>query len=286
MANYNEIEYIHIEPWMMKEAKLKGNDLLIFALIYSFSRNEGGICTMSYKGFADTLGTSESRIRATFKKLEELKYIKNTNTSGFHHSYIALISKATFINKGKTESEKPLESTIKTARIDRKKDKKPLESVPNTNNINTNINTKDVDKSWMEEDKPENPMITLRTYYFDKFKELQSTGKLNKNLILPNTDKEFGKIGAILKKILSRVSLEDAMRYIDYISTVDWIVVNKSFSLAYIFCDGIFTSKYNEMKSKQEEYVPPVKKIIQLPRCSKCGEEVSAVDGKCPWCRI
>ena len=128
------ITYIHVEPWMMKSAKLKGNDLIIFALINSFSQGNGGVCTLSYIGFADVLGTSESRVRAAFKKLEGLNYIKNTKLPGVHHSYISLISEKSF-------PEEPLESVEKTARIGRDFAKKPLESVDNTNIYNTNIYT-------------------------------------------------------------------------------------------------------------------------------------------------
>jgi len=67
--------FILIFGWMVNDLKLKGNDLLIFATIYSFSRDGKSKFTGSLKYLESSCGSSRNTVIRTIKKLVDLGLI-------------------------------------------------------------------------------------------------------------------------------------------------------------------------------------------------------------------
>ena len=69
MNNVNERNYIVIQGWMIKELGLKGNELLIYAIIYGFSQAEGTKFNGSLQYLADWCNSTRQGVLNTLKKL-------------------------------------------------------------------------------------------------------------------------------------------------------------------------------------------------------------------------
>ena len=75
MNNVNERNYIVIQGWMIKELGLKGNELLIYAIIYGFSQVEGTKFNGSLQYLADWCNSTRQGVLNTLKKLVEKNLI-------------------------------------------------------------------------------------------------------------------------------------------------------------------------------------------------------------------
>jgi len=80
MSNINNENYILIQGFMVNELKLKGNELLVYAIIYGFSQDEES----GYRGgrsyLAKWCNTSLPTIDNALKNLEEKEYIIKEQT--------------------------------------------------------------------------------------------------------------------------------------------------------------------------------------------------------------
>lgn len=72
MGNEN---FIIIQGWMVNELKLKGNDLIVFAIIYGFSQDKGNKCTVSLKYFQNSLNVSKNTVLKSISFLTEKEFI-------------------------------------------------------------------------------------------------------------------------------------------------------------------------------------------------------------------
>ena len=67
--------YITIQSWMRDELNLKGNDLLVYAIIYGFSQTENQKFTGSLQYIADWCGATKQGILKNIKNLIDLGLI-------------------------------------------------------------------------------------------------------------------------------------------------------------------------------------------------------------------
>lgn len=67
--------YIVIQGWMINELKLKGNELMVYAIIYGFSQLENQKFTGSLQYLADWTNSSKQAVQKSLKKLLEKGYI-------------------------------------------------------------------------------------------------------------------------------------------------------------------------------------------------------------------
>lgn len=65
-----------ISGWMVNELKLKGNDLLVYAIIYGFSQEEGQAFSGSLQYLADWTSSSKQGIQKNLKSLIDKGYIR------------------------------------------------------------------------------------------------------------------------------------------------------------------------------------------------------------------
>lgn len=77
----NRDNYITIQGWMRTELDLKGNDLMVYAIIYGFSQEENQEFTGSLQYLADWCGATKNGIQKNLKNLIERGLIRKTETS-------------------------------------------------------------------------------------------------------------------------------------------------------------------------------------------------------------
>ena len=70
--NIKDRNYITIQAWMRTELGLKGNDLLVYAIIYGFSQVENQRFNGSLQYLADWCGATKSGIQKNLKNLQYL----------------------------------------------------------------------------------------------------------------------------------------------------------------------------------------------------------------------
>lgn len=68
--------YIVIQSWMSRELGLKGNQLLIYALIYGFSQTEKQVCTCGIEYMRQWIQGSKSTVIRTINELSEMGLIE------------------------------------------------------------------------------------------------------------------------------------------------------------------------------------------------------------------
>lgn len=67
----NNNNFITVQGWMANDLNLKGNSLLIYAIIYGFSQVEGQTYNGSYQYLADWCGTSKRQVIRILNTLVE-----------------------------------------------------------------------------------------------------------------------------------------------------------------------------------------------------------------------
>lgn len=71
--------YITIQGWMINTLNLKGNELLIYAIIYGFSQTEGQIFSGSLQYLADWTNSTKQGVSKNLKSLVEKGYLIKTD---------------------------------------------------------------------------------------------------------------------------------------------------------------------------------------------------------------
>ena len=67
--------YINIGGWMIKELKLKGNELIIYAIIYGFTQTENQAFTGSLEYLAQWTNSSKQTVLTNLKSLQDKNLI-------------------------------------------------------------------------------------------------------------------------------------------------------------------------------------------------------------------
>lgn len=76
MSHVQPQNYISIQGWMRTELDLKGNDLMVYAIIYGFSQTEGQWFTGSRSYLADWCGATRQGIDKNLKNLMDMGLIE------------------------------------------------------------------------------------------------------------------------------------------------------------------------------------------------------------------
>lgn len=124
--------YVVIQGWMRTELKLKGNDLLVYAIIYGFSQSENQKFTGSLQYLADWCGATKTGIQTNLKNLlekglivKEDNYINNVKFVTYYTTKLHSIQLSCTNNINNISNNKLLDI--------------------NTNNSNTKVITVDLD---------------------------------------------------------------------------------------------------------------------------------------------
>lgn len=132
--------YINIQGWMVNELKLKGNELLLYALIYGFSQTEGQVYNGGLQYLADWTNSTKQGVIKNLKSLVEKGYIvkkeEKVNSVKFCEYYVTKFNGV--LNKVEQGIKQSLTGGIK-------------QSLPNNSNNNTNNNIIDIKESNIKE---------------------------------------------------------------------------------------------------------------------------------------
>ena len=152
MNNVKDGNYILIQSWMISDLKLKGNELLIYAIIYGFSQTNGTAFTGSLQYLADWTNSTKQGILKNLKSLMEKGLVKKVGENlqkqrVFYKAYRVLnkIDQSTKFNSEDIDQSTEFNGTGKQSSIDQstKFNGTVKQSLPNNidNNINNNITT-------------------------------------------------------------------------------------------------------------------------------------------------
>ena len=88
--------YMTIQGWMVTDLQLKGNELLVYAIIYGFSQADNQVFNGSLQYLADWTSTSKQTVITSLKSLIEKGYItkteKNVNGVKFCEYYSNILN--------------------------------------------------------------------------------------------------------------------------------------------------------------------------------------------------
>lgn len=173
MKNEN---YINIQGWMINKLKLKGNELLLYAIIYGFSQDGKNEYYGSLSYITKALGISKPTAISLIKKLIERSLI--TRTSQSH--YITTGKETLLVKKLYPPSKETLPVASK-------------ETLPNNNNTNNNIYI--AGQSPRKVDKPFNLEQTLENWCGSSRRSMQILGEFIKEKKLkPDTKAKLDAI--------------------------------------------------------------------------------------------
>lgn len=110
----NEKNYIVIMGWMIKHLNLKGNELLVYAIIYSFCQAENQAFNGSLQYLADWTNSTRQGVLKNLQSLEEKELIfkRDVYFNGYKFCEYS-INKAQVVTNT-TSEEKPKETKIET----------------------------------------------------------------------------------------------------------------------------------------------------------------------------
>ena len=80
MSKVKNENYISIQGWMVNELNLKGNELLVYAIIYGFSQEENQKFAGSIQYLANWIGSSKQTVFNCLKSLIEKELIEKKET--------------------------------------------------------------------------------------------------------------------------------------------------------------------------------------------------------------
>ena len=197
MGKLKDDSNFQIYGWMSTKLKLKGNELLIYAIIYSFSRNNNGngVFNASTSYISEWTGLVRKNIINCLSKLVEKKLIiklEDNSTKRKPNVYIInrLVLNQLVTKSNMTSYEKYLELVTKSNMTS-------YETKHNNNIINT------IDNNIINDDnkEPLNTEKQIEKYYDDDFKEVADSfsnnihpinGKLEADMLIDLID-EYGK---------------------------------------------------------------------------------------------
>lgn len=193
--------YINIQGWMINNLKLKGNELILYAIIYGFSQDGESEYYGSQRYIAKALGVSVPTVNKTIKKLLDKNLIKNTSESHY---------KAVSVKKSLTEGVKEsLTPVLKKVKQGVKESltigvKESLTNNNNTNNKNNNkLTMENFSLFWKDYPNKKNKQKALLCW-----KKLKPDKELQKKII-----------SALLEQKKSEGWTKDGGRFIPHPST-------------------------------------------------------------------
>ena len=126
--------FVTIQGWMCNELQLKGNDLLVFALIYGFSQDGVSTFNGGRQYIADTFNITKPTVDKALQNLISMDYIIKYPSKDFIHtdSYVANIGVVKKLYQGSKETL--------------------LNNISNTKKVDNNTLSKDKVENFLKHD--------------------------------------------------------------------------------------------------------------------------------------
>ena len=190
--------YINIQGWMVNELKLKGNELILYALIYGFSQTDGQVYNGGLQYLADWTSSTKQGVIKNLKSLVEKGYIikkeATVNNVKFCEYYVTKFNGV--LNKVEWGIKQSLTGGIKQSLTGGIK-----QSLPNnTTNNNTNNNIIDIKENNKKKEQSLEcvgnfPTSPSKSIDIEKDKELEIVKESN---IKEKSKHKFGEYQRIL----------------------------------------------------------------------------------------
>ena len=210
-----ENTYIAIQAFMVNDLQLKGNELLIYAIIYGFSQDGEGEFTGSLQYLADWTQSTKQGVMKSLQSLCEKQLILK-NVEYKNNIRFCTYKSSMVLNKVEQSSKQSLMG------YETKFNGGIKQSLPN--NINDKIDNNITDNILCKkhETKKENPDYKkVIEQYFNNYKKLYEQKRVN-------TEKPYftQRSGKAIKDILTRLSLNNVITILNNAMADNWIVEN------------------------------------------------------------
>ena len=144
--------FVLIQGWMVNELGLKGNDLMVYAIIHGFSHVEGTAFTGSLQYLAEWTNSTKSNVRRNLNRLiEQGLLIKEDETiNGVKFcKYIAVAPQIGCIQNEHGVFNRGVQNEHGVVKMNTNN----IDIYTNTNNINNNTNTNKLDNIFNNKEK-------------------------------------------------------------------------------------------------------------------------------------
>ena len=227
--------YITIQDFMLKDLKLKSNDLLVYAVIFGFTQDETSEYYGGRKWLSELLNLSLKTIDLTLKKLVENEFIETVERSSNNIKFYTYKINSKKLKNNETEEE--VEGSVKsslgvvkmTTTPSKNYSRGSVKITPNNKYININKNKKE-----------SNTKVLLKKKYFEN-------EELNKTFI------EFLEIRKKLKAINSDIAITKLINFLNNKTSSDKeriLMIEKSIMNSW---KGLFELKKEQTKEKPKE---------------------------------
>lgn len=199
--------YVTIQGWMRTELNLKGNELLIYAIIYGFSQTENHKFTGSLQYLADWCGTTKQSILRNINILLEQDLIEKEDNyvNGVKFVYYRAKKITTPVTKDYHPGNKRIPYNIENKKIDKKEDS--------------------ISKDILGQD-PENFLGSIKTN-----KQEMNNQRINKFLNMYRYRTELPQVKVLsdsrkknILRILDKYTEEDIATVLDNFNTSDFLL--------------------------------------------------------------
>lgn len=183
-------KYILIQSFMVKELNLKGNELLIYAIIYGFSQDEETKFSGSLKYLADWTNSTKQGV---------IKCLKSLESNSLIHKLEIIKNGVKFCEYYATKFNTPMQQSLIGG---------IKQSLPNNislDNIDNNIDTSKIEKLPLEAKKEikeiKNKEISVKIEKSELEKTFDDFLQMRKSIRKPATEKAIQLIKEKIKKL-------------------------------------------------------------------------------------
>lgn len=183
----NPNSYYTVQGWMVNELDLKGNALIVYAIIYGFSQDGTSEYSGSARYLAEWLGCSRSTIMVTLKMLTEKGYLTKRDIYKNGTAYCAYSTTA----RGCPKTGQGVQNTDRGVSENRTGGVQNSDSgCPKTGHNNSSDKNSDIDRK--KESAPAEPPAPPAPPVEEKKEPVKHKYGEYRNVLL--TDEEYGKL--------------------------------------------------------------------------------------------
>lgn len=257
--NIKEGNFIHIEAFMVNRLNLKGNDLLVYAIIYGFSQDGKSKFTGSLEYLAEWTNSTTHGVMKNLKNLVEKGLIVKSKMNGFN-AYSC--NSVTSGNETKLHQQcNSVTSECNSVTLAMK------QSYINT--IINNNNTKGILSAVGGDTKktfPKEYYNSIYDAYFENCKRLYSEGRLS----IEKPDVTYKAVNQRVKQAFENFGFEKVLLAVKESINHKWLVDN-GYQISYLFGATEITTLINRAypEAKKSETTEE-RHFYEI--CTKCGQ--------------
>lgn len=216
MSYVKDGSYINIQPFMVRDLELKGNELLVYAIVYGFSQDGESYFTGSIQYLADWTNSTRQGVIKVLKNLTEKGLLKKFETGKQTYAYQAS-KQSSLVNKVNQSTK--FTTTSKQSLHDQSTELTSTSKQSLHNNINNNINNNLVCSTHDAHEEKEVEIKTqpiLVDYQKKKKEKEELKAKIDeyKTLVSKATGEEKAKIDLVLKPYVYMPHLDQLLEKI------------------------------------------------------------------------